>query len=348
MIMINGLLGEGGGQILRSSLTLAMVTGKAFTIENIRAGRARPGMMRQHLTAVKAAAAISGARLQHAEIGSTRLVFEPGNVQPGEYTFNIGSAGSTLLVLQTILLPLALADAPSQVVLQGGTHNMAAPPFEFLDHAFWPLLRRMGFDLSLRLIRPGFFPAGGGEIMAGIRPCNRLQPLHLQTRGALRTQSIKAIVANLPFAIAKREVVHAGTMLGWPEEVWHPRKINEAPGPGNVVAIHLDYEAVNEVFTAFGRQGVSAEAVAREAAREAQTYLGGDHPVGPHLADQLLLPMVLGAGGRFVTGPLTDHTKTNIQVIRQFLDASIRVENQAGGNVVLDVLVRNEFCLLDG
>lgn len=334
MMIIDGSLGEGGGQILRSSLTLSMVTGKPFAIENIRAGREKPGLMRQHLTAVKAAAAICGAETRHAEIGSTRLIFEPGRVVAGAYVFNIGSAGSTSLVLQTLLLPLALADAPSRLVIQGGTHNLAAPPFEFMARAFLPLLTKIGFRVSIRLTRPGFFPAGGGEIIVEIEPASKLELLVLDSRGSLVRRRIEAQVANLPFAIAKREVAHAGDTLGWLDAERAPCQIDGAPSTGNVVLIEVEHEAVIEVFTGFGRQGVSAEAVAASAAREARDYLAGAHAIGPHLADQLLLPMALGAGGCFTTGPLSDHTRTNIATIQRFLDVPIRTLSQAGGCIV--------------
>ena len=331
MMIIDGSLGEGGGQILRSSLTLSMVTGKPFAIENIRAGREKPGLMRQHLTAVKAAAAICGAETRHAEIGSTRLAFEPGRVAAGAHVFNIGSAGSTSLVLQTLLLPLALCGAPSRLVIQGGTHNLAAPPFEFIARAFLPLLARIGFCVSIRLNRPGFFPAGGGEIVVEIEPAAKLEPLMLETRGGLVRRRIEAQVANLPFAIARREVAHAGEMLGWADAERVPCQIDGAPSTGNVVLIEVEHEAVTEVFTGFGRQGVSAEAVAATAAREAGDYLAGANAIGPHLADQLLLPMALGAGGCFTTGPLSDHTRTNIGTIQRFLDMPVELRSEAEG-----------------
>jgi len=331
MIMIDGSLGEGGGQILRSSLTLSMVTGKPFAIENIRASRENPGLMRQHLTAVKAAAAICGAQVRYAEIGSTRLVFEPGRVVGGTHEFNIGSAGSTSLVLQTLLLPLALATAPSRLVIQGGTHNLAAPPFEFMARAFLPLLARVGYRVRIRLTRPGFFPAGGGEIVVEIEPSTTLEPLVLETRGALVRRRIEARIANLPFNIAKREVAHAGEILGWNDEEGAALQIDDAPGSGNVVLIEVEHETVTEVFTGFGRQGVSAEAVAASAAREARDYLAGAHAIGPHLADQLLLPMALGAGGRFTTGPLSDHTRTNVATIQRFLDMPVEFRSEAEG-----------------
>lgn len=184
VISIDGSHGEGGGQILRTALSLSAVTGKPFAIENIRARRSKPGLMRQHLTAVKAAAAICGAKADGAEVGSTRLRFEPGSLKAGEYAFNIGSAGSTSLVLQTVLPPLALADGASRVTLQGGTHNTGAPPFEFLDRAFLPLIRRIGFNADVELRRFGFYPAGGGEVRVEIQAPSTLEPLVIDERGA--------------------------------------------------------------------------------------------------------------------------------------------------------------------
>ncbi len=325
MITIDGTYGEGGGQILRSALTLALVTGKPFRIDNIRGGRTKPGLLRQHLTCVQAAARIGDATVDGAALGATRLQFQPKAVRSGDYTFNIGSAGSTTLVLQTVLLPLALAGAVSQLVLGGGTHNQSAPPFDFLQRGFLPLLRRMGFVASAKLRRAGFYPAGGGEIEVSIFPADTLRPLVLEERGSRTGQRVDAVVANLPWDIAKREVATVGRMLNWTASDLHARSDAQARGPGNVVLITLEHENVTEVITAFGQLGKTAEQVASEAAQEAKRYLVTSAPIGPHLADQLLLPMALGAGGRFVTTTLTPHATTNIAVIRQFLDVAITV-----------------------
>lgn len=325
MIRLDGSQGEGGGQILRSSLSLSVITGEPFEIENIRARRAKPGLMRQHLTAVKAAGAICRAKVEGAEIGSKRLRFEPGAVQAGEYNFNIGSAGSTTLVLQTVMLPLALAGGASHVVLQGGTHNMCAPPFEFLARAFLPLVRRIGFDVRAELRRPGFYPAGGGEIEVTIGEATAFTPLNLEERGALLSRTAEAVIANLPFHIAERELAHLGSKHDWPQECLMPRGERHAQGPGNCVLLTTAFQYVTEVTTGFGRTGVAAEIVADEAAKAMSAYLASEAPVGEHLADQLLLPMALAAGGRFVTGKPSRHTLTNIGVTQRFLDYAIDV-----------------------
>ena len=323
MITIDGSHGEGGGQILRSALSLSAATGKPFVIDKIRAGREKPGLMRQHLTAVKGAAEICGARIDGAEVGSTRLLFEPGELRGGDYTFNIGTAGSTMLVLQTVLPPLAMAAEPSRVTLSGGTHNPQAPAFEFVDRAFFPLLRLMGYRMQGRLVRPGFYPVGGGEIRIEIGARGELSPLSLRERGALNSCLAEAMVANLPIHIAERELARVAERLGWSEGQLARRAEKRAAGPGNCVMLTIVHEHVTELFLSVGRRGVSAEDVAEQAIAEAESYLAGSAPVGPHLADQLLLPMALGAGGAFVTGEPTAHTMTNMDVIEKFLDVPL-------------------------
>jgi RNA 3'-terminal phosphate cyclase (ATP) len=212
MIIIDGSAGEGGGQILRTALSLAMITGKPFTIQNIRAKRARPGLQRQHLTCVLAAEKVSGAQVTGAHLGSTAVTFAPAAIKGGAYQFAIGTAGATTLVFQTVLPALLRADAPSQIVLSGGTHNAFAPSFDFLDRAFCPQLRRMGAEVTLKLRKPGFYPAGGGVWEAQIAP-SKLGPLFIKSTGARVSQSVRADVATLPFVVAQREVSTALTLL---------------------------------------------------------------------------------------------------------------------------------------
>ncbi|QGM44321.1 RNA 3'-terminal phosphate cyclase [Methylocystis heyeri] len=331
MLTIDGAFGEGGGQILRSALSLSMATGQPFAIERIRAGRERPGLMRQHLTAVKAAAEICGARIDGAEVGSTSLVFAPGPVRAGDYVFNIGSAGSTSLVLQTVLLPLALAGAPSRVTIQGGTNNVGAPPFEFLDRAFLPLLRRMGYSVAAALTRPGYYPAGGGEIVIEIGATSPTRPLLLTTRGALIEHKGEAVVSNLAYTIATREAERLCALLNWSEDRVAPMTERRAKGPGNILIVTLGYEHVTEVFVAFGRLGASSETVAEECAAQVDHYLRGEHPVDVHLGDQLLLPLALGPGGVFVTCAPSRHMLTNIEVIHAFLGEKIAIRELPEG-----------------
>lgn len=330
MLRIDGSNGEGGGQILRTSLALAIITRRPVFIENIRAKRDKPGLRRQHLMAVQAAARISGAKVSGDVLGSRELRFEPGAAQAGEYKFDIGSAGSTTLVLQTILPPLLLAIGRSTIELVGGTHNPFAPPVDFLERAFLPLVNRMGPRVSLVLERPGFYPAGGGRLRVEVEPAGRLAPIEIVERGAIRSRLCRATVSNLPEHIAGRELATVATALDWPEECLERRRYRERNfGPGNVVSIEIESEHVSEVFTGFGRRGVPAETVAGEAAAQAKRYLEADVPIGEHLADQLLLPLALAGGGSYVMMAPTPHATTNIEIIRRFLDVRIEVERQS-------------------
>lgn len=332
MIVIDGSQGEGGGQVLRTSLALSLVTGKPFRIENIRAKRKSTGLLRQHLTAVNAAARIGSAAVEGAELASSALTFVPQGVTPGEYHFAIGSAGSTMLVLQTILLPFVLAKEPSTVTIEGGTHNPTAPPFDFMEQAFLPLLERMGAKIELELLRPGFYPAGGGCIRVTIQPA-KLGVLEIQQRGEIVLRKARAVVANLPYGIAEREVQTAGEELGWPKECLVAHTLNGSTGPGNFISITVGSEHVTDVFTGFGQRGVRAEQVAHGAAKEAKRYINSGAAVGEHLADQLLLPMALGEGGTVTTTPLSSHATTNMDVIRRFIDVEFAVEDVARGMV---------------
>jgi len=333
MIEIDGAFGEGGGQIVRSSLTLSLATGQPVRLYNIRAGRKKPGLLRQHLTSVQAAARVGNARVEGAAPGSREVTFEPGPVTGGTYHFSVGSAGSTTLVLQTILPVLLTADAPSKVVIEGGTHNPFAPPFPFLERTFIPLINRMGPTVRLTLHRPGFFPAGGGKLEVDIEPVARLGRLELTGRGEVQGIRATAIVAGLPRHIAERELKVLGRQLDLPASHLQVQEERAAHGPGNVVLIEIALPEVTEVVTGFGQRGKPAERVAREAAMEAKAFLEAGVPVGQHLADQLLLPLALGSGGVYVTQSLTPHTETNIEVIRRFTDCAIRRLEEPGGAV---------------
>ena len=330
-LIIDGSFGEGGGQIVRSSLALSLVTGRPCVIENIRAGRKKPGLMRQHLTAVRAAAEVGGAEVEGAEIRSTWLRFTPGQVRAGRYEFSVGTAGSTTLVLQTILPALLIADGRSQLTLEGGTHNPFAPPFDFLAKTYLPLINRMGPTVEATLERPGFYPAGGGCITVDIRPAKQLTGLELTQRGPITARRVRAMVANLPRHIAERECSTIAQRSGWDRSCFEVEEIGGSPGPGNAVMIELESEQLTEVFTGFGQRGVKAERVAAGAWKAAQRYLAADVPVGEHLADQLLLPFGLAAhlgsgGGAFRTLALSPHATTHVEVLRRFMDLCVELE----------------------
>lgn len=324
MIVIDGSAGEGGGQILRSALGLSLVSGKPFKIHNIRANRKKPGLMRQHLTAVLAAAEIGKGEIQGASIGSTELIFTPGKVSSGYYHFSIGTAGSCTLVFQAILPALLKAAGTTEVVLEGGTHNPMAPPFDFLETTFLPLLARMGAQINAKLERPGFFPAGGGKLRITVTPSDELKALIIDTITDI-TLSAKAVCAQLPQHIATRELGIVAKKLHLDEANLHQIHMKEN-GPGNVLTIMVHSKQLTETFTGFGQKNRSAEKVALQTVNEVSGYLKSNAPVGPYLADQLLIPMALSGSGYFITGRPTNHTLTNIEVIQQFLDVTFTVE----------------------
>jgi len=337
MIVIDGSEGEGGGQVLRNSCALSLVTGKPFRITNVRGQREKPGLMRQHVTAIEAACAIGGATCEGVTVGSSEIVFTPGRTIAGDYRFAVGTAGSTGLVLQAVLMPLLLADGPSRLVLEGGTHNMMAPPFEFLERVFLPVLNRMGPRVTAKLTRHGFYPRGGGRIEVDVVPA-RLQPIDCLDRGALRSVSATALFAGLPFAIARREIETARKLLpDWPDSAFSVRQLPEEQGPGNALLLEAGFEHATEIVTGFGKLGVSAESLAKTAAQRMAGFLASDAFAGPYLADQLLLPFALAGGGRFTTVKPSRHSLTAADIIGRFLGCRPVFVQQPGGEHVMEL-----------
>lgn len=318
MIIIDGSEGEGGGQIVRNACALSLVTGQPFRITNVRGKRSKPGLMRQHVTAIEAALAIGGAHAEGIAVGSSDISFTPGRVTPGDYHFAVGTAGSTGLVFQTVLMPLLLADGPSRLVLEGGTHNMLAPPFDFIAKSFVPIVDRMGPRISVRLVRHGFYPRGGGRIEVDITPAP-LNQIDCVVRGALLSQSATAVFASLPFDIADREIKTARKILSdWPEDAFAVRELPAEQGPGTILLLEAAFEHVTEVVSGFGKLGVSAESLARTSAQRMAGYLATNAVAGPYLADQLLLPFALAGGGSFTTVKPSQHSLTAADIIARF------------------------------
>ena len=330
-IELDGSFGEGGGQILRTSLTLALLTGKAFHLANVRARRSKPGLQPQHLMSVRAAAAIGQAQVQGASLHSTDLVFEPGPVTAGKYHFPIGTAGAVGLVLHTLYLPLALrGTVPSELTLEGGTHVSTSPCFHFLDVTWRPYLERLGLHVKLQMRRPGFYPRGGGVVVAHIQPCARLIGLQCTERARVTRVRGFSAVAGLPADIAARQhrravnrLKRAGLKVDLTQETW-------AGGPGTVLALVLDTQPVPTLFFGLGARGKPAERVADEAADQALAYLEAEAgAVDTHSADQLVLPLALAEGPSTFTVPaVTSHLLTNVAVIRRFLDREIVCEGE--------------------
>jgi RNA 3'-terminal phosphate cyclase (ATP) len=324
VIAIDGARGEGGGQILRTALALSLVTNQPFRLERLRARRKRPGLQRQHLVCVEAAAAIGAAETRGAELGSQTLTFVPRRVSPGSYHFDIGTAGSTILVLQSVLPALMIANQASCLRLTGGTHNPLAPTYDFLERSFLPLLGRMGPRVDTILERAGYYPKGGGCISVLVRPAPRLKALRLLRRGPIQEITAMATVVGLRRHIAERELRVIAHTFGLGANQVDVRVENTDRGPANVVTIEVGSEYVREVFAAFGKRGVPAERVAADCAAAAQRYCQANVATAEHLADQLLLPMALaGNGGILTTLRPTLHTLTNRDIIHRFLDTPI-------------------------
>jgi RNA 3'-terminal phosphate cyclase (ATP) len=339
MIVIDGSFGEGGGQVLRTSLTLAMLTGQAVHIKNIRAGRRKPGLAAQHLTAVRAAAAICDATVNGDEMGSEWLRFEPGtSPHPGDYTFDVaqvrgaGSAGAVSLVFQTVFLPLALASRPSRLTLYGGTHVPWSPPFDFLTEVFLPTLDRLGLPAALELKQWGFYPVGGGELMAQINGgASSVHPLSLTERGPVRRVWGTAVVSNLPSHIPQRMANRARNLLA---EAGLKGELNarcvHASGPGAGIFVLMEHDnGVRAGFAAYGRKGLPAERVAEAVCQDLLRYHYSTAPVDMHLADQLILPLAMADGAsQFSTCRVTEHLRTNMWVVESFSQARFELKDK--------------------
>jgi RNA 3'-terminal phosphate cyclase (ATP) len=324
LILIDGT--EAGGQVLRSALSLSMITGQAFRMTGIRGKRSRPGLLRQHLTAVRAAAEICGAKVLGAELNSTAIEFRPGTVKAGEYSFAIGTAGSTILVLQTLLPALLQAPEPSTVRITGGTHNPAAPPFDFIEQAWLPLIRRMGAQVELTLLRHGFVPCGGGVIEATIRP-STLEPLVLDGgQEPVTIVSAGALVSGIPVSIGNRELDRLSARLKIERRNLSVTDLGDQAGPGNVVSITATRADLTEVFANMD---------------EFMAWARSNATVGNRLADQLMLPMAIAGAGKLTTERLSNHIRTNAAVIEQFIAVDVCLTRLSEpGNVVVELHAR--------
>lgn len=326
-IEIDGSKGEGGGQILRSGLSLSMITGKAVRFTHIRAGRSKPGIMRQHLTAILAAQQICDAQVSGAILNSTELTFIPGQIKSGNYQFDLGGAGSCALVLQTLLPALWSAHGESRVRLSGGTHNPMAPSTSFLQQVWLPLMERMGAKATLLVHRCGFYPAGGGEVEIVVYPVKQWQALHLPQRGKLIDIGAQSLISDVPDSVAFRELNIVKQQLKVEESKLSSVDVSSARCAGNALLVKLQFEHLTELFCAIGTKGKAAAKVALEACDEAQVYLKSSAAVGAYLADQLLLPMAIAGKGCFTTSEITDHLSTNALVICQFLNCRIDIQS---------------------
>jgi RNA 3'-terminal phosphate cyclase (ATP) len=342
MIDIDGSFGEGGGQILRTSLALSMLTGTPFAMRNIRANRAKPGLRRQHSACIEVARLLCNGAVHGNAVSSSYIEFTPAGIIGADATglteqrvVDIGSMGSTALVVQTVLVPLLAAGSALTLTVRGGTHNPMAPPFEFLERVYLPCLRAMGADVEITLDAHGFVGSPGdrqgqlGQLTVHARP-SKLAPIELIDVAPICARRATAMLSRLPTHVADRELGVIREVLGLTHAECEVRDVRNA-GTGNAVMIELERATehgppIRELITELGERGVRAELVAQRACEQAQRYLTMNAPVGEHLADQLLLPMAVARGGRFRTGELSLHATTNIATIGKFLDVPITVE----------------------
>jgi RNA 3'-terminal phosphate cyclase (ATP) len=350
-IDIDGSEGEGGGQILRTALALSVITGRPFHLHHIRAKRPKPGLMRQHLTCVQAAAKVGGRDCTAineqgnvSTLNDQTLHFTPDTnpalaIAAAEYEFAIGSAGSCALVFQTILWPLLLAKGSSKLTLRGGTHNSMAPSFTFLEllKTYFSGSAAPYFEIEIK--RHGFYPAGGGEVMIIINPPEKgIAALDLMSRGALLQEYAMCLHAGIESNVIKREFAGLTAHLGWTSEQLQNCALRSNEGPGNVLLAVLQYEHITHVATSFGERRHRAEDLSNEIVQEINAYKKSSAPVGEHLADQLMIPMALaawrGEKSRFWTTQLTEHTRTNARIIELFLPVRFETHEQADGAYV--------------
>jgi RNA 3'-phosphate cyclase len=333
MVELDGSFGEGGGQILRTSLTLSLLTGRPFQLRNIRAGRSKPGLQPQHLTCVQAAAAIGKAATRGASIGSCDLVFEPGSVTPGSYTFDVGTAGATSLVLHTLYLPLCLgATHPSELTLIGGTHVTHSPSFHFLDSTWRHYLAHFGIHVSLRMRRPGFYPRGGGQVEVSIQPCAKPTGATMLARGPIDRVRGFSFVAGLDKSIGMRQLTEVESRLRRAGLSADLTVESRDGGPGTFTHLVVDTAPAPTSFFGLGELRKSSEKVAAEAADQMLAYLAaGPALVDAHSADQIVLPLALAEGpSDYTVAEVTQHLLTNIAVIGKFIDRSIICDGEEG------------------
>lgn len=324
-IVIDGSIGEGGGQILRTALGLAIATGRPFRMERIRARRSRAGLLRQHATAVAAAAAIAGARVRGGEVGSETLSFEPRAPKAGSYSFTVGTAGSTALVLHAILPGLLAAEGESEVVIEGGTDAPSAPSFDHLVHAYAPWLRRMGAEVEATIDERGFYPAGGGRIRFRVRG-GRLTPIRaLEREPVLGVEVVARIAGSVPHEVAERELAIVAERLAHLEPRVRTESVRSR-GPGNALIATVHHAGGPSVFAEFGEKGVRAEHVANDLVQQVLRFLASDAAVDEYTADQLVLLLALAGGGAMRTTRVTDHLRTQLALIPAFLPREILLD----------------------
>jgi len=333
MVQVDGSFGEGGGQILRTSLSLSALTGEPLDINNIRANRSKPGLRPQHMAAVNAVAKITQAQLTGAALNSTRVKIVPGKPGAGSYQFDISTAGALTLVLQTVFLPLSFTEKPSTVILTGGTHVRWSPIWHYIKECWLPLMTKIGFRSEIIIEQGGFYPRGGGKAILNIFPPKALNPYVCRDRGELIKIRGLSGVSNLDESIAKRQKLQALRRL---YRICRDSKIKTlhmpSRGKGTFILLKAEFSICGcACYSALGAPGKPSEIVADEATDELMSFLKTDGCVDHYMADQLLLPLSIIPGeSSFRTNRITQHLLTNKYVIQQFLPVKINVEGELG------------------
>ena len=325
-IDIDGSFGEGGGQILRTALSLSCITGLPFRLFNIRKGRKKSGLMPQHITCVNAVSEICNAKVSGCSKGSTSLTFTPGKINSGNYTFDIKTAGSTSLVFQTILPPLLFADGPSHITIIGGTHVPFSPNYHYISEVFIPVLNKLGIKIEPSIVKYGFYPKGGGEVSFKILPAGKIKSLNAASKETLVNISGYTGVSRLPLTIAERE---KNSVL----KALHPLSAEiqimdvSSPGEGTFVFLKGEYDNTLCGFSSLGERGKPAERVGKEAAEQFMHFHNSPACLEPHLSDQILIYLSLSnENSSFTTSCITQHLLTNIWVIEKFLKVRCQIE----------------------
>ena len=332
MIEIDGAHGEGGGQVLRTTLTLAMLNNTPVKIKNIRAKRPKPGLMRQHLACVKASQEISNAAVQGAYLGSTELVFIPNEISAGNYEFDIGSAGSTTLVFQTILLPLFSASGESRVRFKGGTHNPMAPSLTCIKYGFIPLIYKMGGIVELDVKQWGYAPIGGGDWSIKIQP-SCLSPLKLIKQGKLIDSRVRCYLSNIKSSVAERELSAYKKSCKTNIEILD-QEFPKAVSTGNLLSHRLVFDDYQTCMSILGRQRVAAETVAKELASQVDEYMSSGCTLNSFLADQMMLPLFVAGAGEYSTSEITLHAETNIWTIKKMTGKELKRSEIHGRKII--------------
>ncbi len=346
MLIIDGKMGEGGGQILRTSLSCSILTQTPIKIINVRANRKQPGLKAQHLTAFESAAQICDAKVEGAKLGSMEITFSPQKVKAGEYAFNVGTAGSVMLIYQTLLYPLLFASGKSKIKLIGGTHVEWSPSYHYIEKVFLKCAKLFGFNSGLELERPGFYPKGGGKVSGLICPQREdFKPVDFSESGEIKELTLFIYTADLPENISDREVNSFMKNVGYlPQKPRIVKELGSANNPGNILLLVAEYEKGFGGFQSIAQRGKRAETIGKEVANKFRLFNDLQATVDEHLADQLIIPAVLAKGKTvYKTPKVSQHLLTNVNVIGKFFPAEISIEGELEKPGVITVKSKGYF-----